>query len=75
MKVIRPESGATKLSEAALEEERRLAYVAVTRAKERLFITSPLHYHGKPVAPSRFLLEAFGVKEHKAPSPVHTSFK
>ncbi|WP_052676067.1 ATP-dependent helicase [Paenibacillus sp. IHBB 10380] len=75
MKVTHPESSTAKLSEAALEEERRLAYVAVTRAKERLFITSPLHYHGKPAAPSRFLMEAFGVKDPKTSSPIHMSFK
>lgn len=53
------------VSEAALEEERRLAYVAVTRAKERLYISSPAYYHGKPAAPSRFLLEAYGIKKSK----------
>ena len=70
MKATRPQTMDAKLAKAAaLEEERRLAYVAVTRAKERLYITSPLHYHGKAVEPSRFLLEAFGVKRSKAPSP------
>ncbi|MMZ51633.1 putative ATP-dependent DNA helicase YjcD [compost metagenome] len=48
-------------NDAALEEERRLAYVAVTRAKELLYITSPASNHGKPAAVSRFLLEAYGV--------------
>lgn len=45
-----------------LEEERRLAYVAVTRAKQRLYITSPAANHGKPAALSRFLLEAYGLQ-------------
>lgn len=43
----------------ALEEERRLAYVAVTRAKKRLFLTESegrLH-NGGAKYPSRFLLE------------------
>ncbi|MDO3412697.1 UvrD-helicase domain-containing protein [Saccharibacillus sp. CPCC 101409] len=44
----------------ALEEERRLAYVAVTRAKEELFISSPAALRGKKAAVSRFLLSAFG---------------
>jgi DNA helicase-2/ATP-dependent DNA helicase PcrA len=44
---------------AALEEERRLAYVAVTRAKAELLISSPAYYRGKKAEPSRFLLSAF----------------
>ncbi len=44
---------------AALEEERRLAYVAVTRAKGELLISSPAFYRGKKAEPSRFLLSAF----------------
>lgn len=65
MKATHPQMLESKLAKAALEEERRLAYVAVTRAKERLYITSPLHYHGKAAEPSRFLLEAFGVLRAK----------
>lgn len=58
------------VDEALLEEERRLAYVAVTRAKQQLFVTSPASQHGKPAPVSRFLLEAFGVKDtvHKKQS-------
>lgn len=45
----------------ALEEERRLFYVAVTRAKDELYLTYPqLHYagYGDPLQrPSRFLSE------------------
>jgi len=44
---------------AALEEERRLAYVAVTRARDELIISSPAYYRGKKSAVSRFILEAF----------------
>ncbi|MGG1553044.1 UvrD-helicase domain-containing protein [Paenibacillus ferrarius] len=44
---------------AALEEERRLAYVAVTRAKAELVISSPAFYRGKKAEPSRFIVSAF----------------
>lgn len=48
--------------ESELEEERRLMYVAVTRAKERLYLTrakSRYMYSGRDVMiPSRFLKEA-----------------
>ncbi len=40
-----------------VEEERRLFYVAVTRAKERLYIYSPLYRHNKQAKPSRFIDE------------------
>ncbi|QKS69794.1 UvrD-helicase domain-containing protein [Paenalkalicoccus suaedae] len=49
--------------EHAIEEERRLLYVAVTRAMEELYISSPSYYRGKETDVSRFLLEAFGEKE------------
>lgn len=38
-----------------LEEERRLLYVAMTRAKEHLMISIPSYRRGRKVAPSRFL--------------------
>lgn len=41
----------------ALEEERRLAYVCATRAKERLYISSVRRYHNQQRKFSRFLLE------------------
>lgn len=45
-----------------LEEERRLMYVGVTRAKNRLYLTScnqrRLYGHYEKMMPSRFLLEA-----------------
>lgn len=43
----------------ALEEERRLAYVAVTRAKDELIISSPAYYRGRKVEVSRFLQSVF----------------
>jgi DNA helicase-2/ATP-dependent DNA helicase PcrA len=50
---------ASDMLAAALEEERRLAYVAITRAKDELIISSPANYRGKEAKPSRFLLSAF----------------
>ncbi len=58
-----PAAGAFKTGSdsgiAALEEERRLAYVAVTRAREELFISSPARHRGKKAEVSRFMLSAF----------------
>jgi DNA helicase-2/ATP-dependent DNA helicase PcrA len=48
--------------EMALEEERRLAYVGITRAKEDLYVFSPAYYRGKKAEVSRFLLEAFQIE-------------
>lgn len=49
------------LKETGLEEERRLMYVALTRCKERLFLTMATNRkkHGKDIksTPSRFLFE------------------
>ncbi|ACS99943.1 ATP-dependent helicase [Paenibacillus sp. JDR-2] len=47
------------VGEAAMEEERRLAYVAVTRAEEELYISSPAYYRGKPAAVSSFIIHAY----------------
>ncbi|MEE8425511.1 MAG: 3'-5' exonuclease, partial [Elusimicrobiota bacterium] len=72
--------GAGNTSEDALEEERRLCYVAMTRAKERLFLThaATRRIFGRAYSnlPSRFILEArlFGAQEDEeedlpAPAP------
>ncbi len=56
---------------SALEEERRLAYVAITRAKEKLFISSPAYYQGDTRKCSRFIADIFrekAPKEEQAPS-------
>lgn len=45
----------------ALEEERRILYVALTRAQQELFISSPRTVHNKEVDISRFLLEAYTI--------------
>ena len=44
-------------SRQKLEEERRIAYVAMTRAKEKLFISLCTSYKGKSLEPSYFLSE------------------
>lgn len=44
-------------SKSALEDERRLMYVAMTRAKKFLTISHPSRLRGLPVAPSPFLSE------------------
>ena len=48
-----------------IEEERRLFYVAMTRAKERLHILSVNERYGKAVEPSRFMIEAGYKPEEK----------
>ena len=48
----------------AVEEERRLAYVAITRAKEKLFISSPAYYQGEQRKCSRFISDLFKQTPH-----------
>ncbi|MBL0387730.1 ATP-dependent helicase [Tumebacillus sp. ITR2] len=43
--------------DAALEEERRLLYVGMTRAKRFLTLSAPIRYHGGKAEPSPFLYE------------------
>jgi len=45
-------------SGGSIEEERRLMYVAITRAKEKLYLLSSNIYTNKTEKPSRFLREA-----------------
>jgi DNA helicase-2/ATP-dependent DNA helicase PcrA len=55
------ESGAPGIDATpTLEEERRITYVAMTRAKERLFISMCLSCRGRAMEPSRFLGEIDG---------------
>jgi DNA helicase II / ATP-dependent DNA helicase PcrA len=44
-------------SPAEMEEERRLMYVAMTRAKDRLYLSGAVFKYGADLSPSRFLLE------------------
>lgn len=48
-----------------IEEERRLMYVAITRAKERLCISSPIEKHSKRTKTSRFLEEILETTKEK----------
>ena len=48
--------------EAEVEEERRLFYVAMTRAKKRLFVSYVGEKNGKDASPSRFVGELFHVR-------------
>jgi DNA helicase II / ATP-dependent DNA helicase PcrA len=55
----RPKEDSNNKQIAALEEERRLAFVACSRAQEELYISSPKIYRGKDREVSRFLIEAY----------------
>lgn len=46
----------------SIEEERRLCYVAMTRAKDRLYLSSIEEYQGKPLEQSVFLTDIFHVE-------------
>ncbi|MDX8044622.1 UvrD-helicase domain-containing protein [Gracilibacillus sp. S3-1-1] len=48
-----------------IEGERRLAYVAITRAEEELYVSSPAQYRGGKVGASRFMKEAFSIPEEQ----------
>ena len=47
----------------ALEEERRLAYVAITRARDELIVSSPGFYRGRKAEVSRFFRDVFVTDE------------
>ena len=51
--------------DADLEEERRMFYVGMTRAKQRLYLFWSRQIHNKEMEPSRFLAESGGGKEKK----------
>ncbi|WP_077622702.1 UvrD-helicase domain-containing protein [Sediminibacillus massiliensis] len=56
--IISENKGREKI-QAAIEEERRLAYVAITRAQSELYICSPSYYRGEQAEVSRFILDPF----------------
>jgi len=45
----------------ALEEERRLCYVAITRCLDELYVSMPARRFRQPTRPSRFLLQMLGL--------------
>lgn len=51
-----------------VEEERRLMYVAMTRASERLWLSAPRTYEGRECKPSPFLAEALDLGREEATS-------
>jgi DNA helicase-2/ATP-dependent DNA helicase PcrA len=58
---LSPYEGSEALKEADLEEERRLFYVAATRAKQQLFICIPKERYSKQVKASRFIDEILNI--------------
>lgn len=64
------------VSEEELEEERRMYYVAMTRAKQYLHVFSILHLHGKTIEASRFLgeMRLNGEKIKAGTKVVHVKF-
>jgi DNA helicase-2/ATP-dependent DNA helicase PcrA len=57
---------ARALQEGLLEDERRLAYVALTRAREELVLSWAASRHGATQLPSRFLFECGAVSAQRA---------
>jgi len=55
----KPKAEPSEDKAAALEEERRLAYVAITRAREELILSSPAYFRGKKAEVSQFILAPF----------------
>jgi DNA helicase II / ATP-dependent DNA helicase PcrA len=78
-----PHHRSVAADDAAIDEERRLCYVGVTRAKSRLTLTTALHRmkwgKSRDSIPSRFLYELIGKADHpkyqaiqkKQPMPQH----
>lgn len=60
---------ARKGDESALEEERRLLYVAMTRAEENLYISVPSVRRGRTAYRSRFLQPILKKQQPKAAIP------
>jgi len=59
-----------------LQEERRLCYVGMTRAKEELYLTAAYHYGGKSVRKiSRFVAEALNLSTPSPPPLQPTEFE
>jgi superfamily I DNA/RNA helicase/very-short-patch-repair endonuclease len=62
-----------------MDEQRKLVYVALTRASEKLFLSYPEKINGAPVTPSPFLIDAGLIqadpyaKLQKTPAPAATT--
>ncbi|UOQ83571.1 UvrD-helicase domain-containing protein [Gracilibacillus salinarum] len=61
---ILPHSSVT--DDEGIEGERRLAYVAITRAEQVLYVSSPATYRGGKADVSRFMKEVFSNQEQQA---------
>lgn len=59
----------TQLVVDSLEEERRLAYVAITRAKERVYLSWPLQHQTRTLTRSPFLREMGSLIPYEAEVP------
>ncbi|MRH43900.1 AAA family ATPase [Aquibacillus halophilus] len=67
--LISADKGLKKVT-TAIEEERRLAYVAITRAKQELYVSSPAYYRGEQVEISRFILDPFTPEKERSDSNI-----
>lgn len=69
--IVSPD-GLQILNTSTIKDERCIAFVLVTRAKEKLYLSSVLSWQGKPLVPSRFiqeLLEADQYSTLRIPTP------
>lgn len=67
-----PDTLTFSLAENKEEEERRLFYVAITRAEKYLYLTYPMEdENGKEKEPSKFIVE---LGDHPAIEKIHASF-
>ncbi|WP_121616577.1 ATP-dependent helicase [Virgibacillus halodenitrificans] len=55
-------------TEEAIEEERRLCYVAITRVKESLYLSAPKTHHNKAADESRFIIESLKTEDSNGAS-------
>lgn len=65
-RAVNPEQVVDQLptdSESSVEDERCICFVAVSRAKERLLLSTIKTFRGRELTPSRFLGEMFGVEK------------
>lgn len=59
-------NGLQVLNESTLKDERCIAFVLVTRAIEKLYLTSVQSWQGKPLVPSRFIKELLDDAQYSA---------